>query len=164
MVTFVQNCYSTNTNKNSSCAVVGPGNNWSKHTIMLIRHCCFFALGWRRNKYTEEFPQDLLCAFNINTPGACSLPGCLLQCQQCTEGYLSKEIQNIPFCAFQLWVRSHGGILSYGEPEAQVFVLSQTLYSNGDGKPGKSTRGTFIKCCHHTTAKAKNTSLKLCSK
>lgn len=98
---------------------------------------------WRlTNAYTEEFPQDLLCAFNISTPSAFSLPCCLLQCQHCTEGYLSKERQYIPLCvsqkASQLWVRSHWGILSRGEPEAQVFVLSQTLHGNRDETKGKA--------------------------
>lgn len=92
--------------------------------------CCY------TNTYTEEFPQDLLCAFNINKLSAVSLPSRLLQCKHCTKGYLSKETQYILLCvsqkAFQLWVRSHQGILSSGELEVQVFVLLQTLYGNGD--------------------------------
>lgn len=131
--------------KNSSCAIIffhiGLGNNCPK-TYPADTSWALLAMWCRTNTYTEEFPQDLLCAFNISTPSAFSLPRCLLQCQHCTEGYLSKEKQYIPLCvsqkASQLWARSHWGILSRREPEAQVFVLSQTLHGNGDETKGKA--------------------------
>lgn len=126
--------------KNSSRPIiflhVGLGNNRSKHVLQTRR-------GPRRLwgvtltlTHTEQFPQDPPCTFNINTPSAFSLPSRLLQCQHCTEGYLSKETQCIPLYvskkAFQLWVRSDWDILSCGEPEARVFALSQTLRGSGN--------------------------------
>lgn len=76
---------------------------------------------------SQEFSQDILRAFNINTSSASSFPSHLLQSQHRTEGYLSKKTQYTPLCvsqkASQLRVRSQWAILSSGEPEAQVFVL-----------------------------------------
>lgn len=123
--------------KNTSRSVIffhaGLGNNSPKR-ILQIRHCrrwlCNVALSIPAQR---NFPRTWVHLTSTHSVPFLS-PSLLLQCQNCTERYLSKETQYIPLCvsqkASQLWVRSQRATLSR-EPEAQVFVPSQTLHGNG---------------------------------